>query len=121
MAIVIKPSEARKLDLPGRDSREIVSALTGAASVTLRLVAVPVSKPGKPPRGFHNHDGFEECIYVLSGKGVTHTESAEHPLTAGDTIIISPGEMHFTQNTGSEPLVLLCFFPVADITNKTQE
>jgi hypothetical protein len=26
-----------------------------------------------------------------------------------------------TRNTGSEPLVLLCFFPVADITQRTQE
>jgi len=121
MAYVIKPSDARKLDLPGRRSLEIVSAATGTSSVTLRLVTIPVPAPGQPARGFHSHDGFEECIYVLSGQGATQTETSEHPLSAGDTIVIPPGEMHFTQNTGREPLVLLCFFPVADITRKTRE
>ncbi|MDH5747951.1 MAG: cupin domain-containing protein, partial [Rhodospirillales bacterium] len=87
MAKVIKPSEARKLDLPGRSSLEIVSAINGSSSLTLRLVEVPVPKPGDSPRSFHCHDGFEECIYVLSGQGTARTESAEHSLTAGDTIL----------------------------------
>ncbi|MCW5602942.1 MAG: cupin domain-containing protein [Burkholderiales bacterium] len=48
-------------------------------------------------------------------------DSGRHPLKAGDTILIPPGEKHVTRNTGTEPLVLLCFFPVADITRRTQE
>ena len=43
------------------------------------------------------------------------------PYCAGDTILIPSGEKHATRNTGSEPLVLLCFFPVADIAQRTQE
>lgn len=121
MARVVTPGEAKSLGLPGRKSLEFVSAATGARSATLRLVEIPVADPGKPPRGPHSHDGFEECIYVISGQGVTHAESGEHPLAAGDAILIPPGEKHVTRNTGEEPLVLLCFFPVADISAGTTE
>jgi oxalate decarboxylase/phosphoglucose isomerase-like protein (cupin superfamily) len=36
-------------------------------------------------------------------------------------MLIPPGEKHVTRNTGDEPLVLLCFFPVADVTAATNE
>jgi oxalate decarboxylase/phosphoglucose isomerase-like protein (cupin superfamily) len=39
-------------------------------------------------------------------------------LKAGDTILIPAGEAHVTRNAGSEPLVLLCFFPTARVTNR---
>jgi oxalate decarboxylase/phosphoglucose isomerase-like protein (cupin superfamily) len=35
-------------------------------------------------------------------------------------ILIPPGEMHVTRNTGAEPLVLICFFPVATITTRLE-
>jgi quercetin dioxygenase-like cupin family protein len=65
--------------------------------------------------------GFEECIYVMSGEGCTEADSGKHALKAGDTILIPSGEKHVTRNTGKEPLVLLCFFPVSDITRRTEE
>lgn len=115
MARVIGPGEARKLDLPGRDSFDIVSAATGATGVTLRRVEIPVEDAGGPGREPHCHQKFEECIYVLSGQGTVHAASGAWPVTAGDTVLMPPGEMHMTRNTGEEPLVLLCFFPVAEI------
>jgi quercetin dioxygenase-like cupin family protein len=80
-----------------------------------------VPKPGDTARRPHYHQGFEECIYVMAGEGCTDADSGSFPLKAGDTILIPPGEKHMTRNTGHEPLVLLCFFPVADITKRTQE
>lgn len=121
MARVLTQAEAKSMGLPGRKSLEIVSGEKGAQSVTLRLVEIPPAKPGDTPRGRHFHQGFEECIYVLSGAGCTEADSGQYPLKAGDTILIPPGEKHATRNTGTEPLVLLCFFPVADITKHTQE
>jgi quercetin dioxygenase-like cupin family protein len=121
MARVVRRDEAKRLGLPGRTSLEIVSGEKGARAVTLRLVEIPVPRPGEPPRGPHRHDEFEECIYVLSGEGRTEADSGSYPLEAGDTILIPPGEMHVTRNTGTEPLVLLCFFPVADVAQRTQE
>jgi len=121
MARVLTQSEAKSMGLPGRKSLEIVSGEKGSQAVTLRLVEIPVPRAGETPRGRHFHNGFEECIYVLSGTGYTEADSGNHPLKAGDTILIPSGEKHVTRNAGKEPLVLLCFFPVPDISKRTEE
>jgi mannose-6-phosphate isomerase-like protein (cupin superfamily) len=118
MVRIIRSGDARDLDLPGRRSREIVSGETGSAAVTLRLVEIPVPQPGEAPRKPHRHGGFEECMYVLSGHGTTHTESGEYPVEAGDTILVPSGELHVTRNTGNTPLQMLCFFPTANCSEK---
>jgi quercetin dioxygenase-like cupin family protein len=121
MARLFRRGEAKELGLPGRKALEIVSGERGARGVTLRLVEIPVVKPGDALRAAHHHSEFEECIYTLSGQGTTFADSGEYEMRAGDTLLMPPGEKHVTRNTGSEPLVLLCFFPVADITVSTQE
>jgi mannose-6-phosphate isomerase-like protein (cupin superfamily) len=121
MARVFTQAEAKQLGLPGRKALEIVSGERGARTVTLRLAEIPVSRPGDTPRGPHQHFDFEECIYVLSGTGTTFADSGEFPLRPGDTLLIPAGEKHVTRNTGTEPLLLLCFFPVADISKGTGE
>ena len=121
MAKVLTQAQANSMGLPGRKSLEIVSGAKGSSAVTLRLVEIPVPKPGDTPRRPHFHQGIEECIFVMTGEGCTEADSGRYPLKAGDTILIPPGERHMTRNTGSEPLLLLCFFPVADITQRTQE
>ncbi len=121
MAKVLTQAQAKSMGLPGRKSLEIVSGEKGAQAVTLRLVEIPPVKPGDSPRCRHFHQGFEECIFVMSGEGCTEADSGNYPLKAGDTILIPSGEKHATRNTGAEPLVLLCFFPVADISKRTLE
>ena len=115
MARLLKQSEAKKLGLPGRTSLEPVSGAIGS-QVTFRIAELAVPKPGDPPRGPHLHDGFEECIYVLKGTGTTVAESGEIPIKPGDIVLIPPNEKHMTRNTGTEPLVLLCFFAEPDVT-----
>jgi quercetin dioxygenase-like cupin family protein len=121
MAKVLTQADAKSMGLPGRKSLEIVSGEKGSQAVTLRLVEIPVPQPGEKPRGRHFHNGFEECIHVMSGEGCTEADSGNYPLKAGDTILIPSGEKHATRNTGKEPLVLLCFFPVPDISQRTHE
>lgn len=121
MAKLIAIGEAKTMNLPGRRSREIVGATAGAANSTVRLVEIDADKPGANPRGPHVHRGFEECIHVLAGEGVTRTESGEYRISAGDTVIVPPGERHATYNTGSSVLQLICFFPVNDIRPGTEE
>ena len=120
MARLLKQSEAKKLGLPGRTSLEPVSGEIGSR-VTFRIATIQPAKPDDKPRGPHLHDGFEECIYVLRGTGVNHSESGEIPIKPGDIILIPANEKHMTVNTGTEPLVLLCFFPVPDVSAGTQE
>ena len=121
MARVFTQAEAKQLGLPGRKALEIVSGARGARGVTLRLAEIPVPHPGETLRGPHLHYDFEECIYVLSGTGTTLADSGEFPIKPGDTLLVPAGEKHVTRNTGTEPLLLLCFFPVADISKGTGE
>jgi len=119
MAKLIAQGEGTRLDLPGRSAIEMVSGAIGSR-ITFRVVDVPVPQPGEAPRGPHLHRGYEECIYVLKGEGRTLTESGALDVKAGDVVLVPPREKHATRNTGSEPLVLLCFFPVADIAPTTE-
>jgi len=121
MARVFTQADGKRLGLPGRSSLEIVSGEKGSRAVTLRLVELAVPKPGEKPRAPHCHRDFEECIYVLAGQGETHADSGVYKLKTGDTIVLPPGEMHVTRNTGDAPLLLLCFFPVGDVAAGTQE
>jgi mannose-6-phosphate isomerase-like protein (cupin superfamily) len=120
MARLLKPSQAKRLGLPGRLSLEPVSGEVGSW-VTLRIAEIAPPKPGDKPRGPHLHDGVEECIYVLRGTGITVSESGEIPVGPGDIVLIPPNEKHMTRNTGGEPLVLLCFFPAPDVGARTTE
>lgn len=121
MARLFKQGEAKELGLPGRKAIEIVSGAFGARGLTLRLVEIPVVKPGDALRAAHQHSEFEECIYTLSGEGTTFADSGEYEMRPGDTLLMPAGEKHVTRNTGSELLVLLCFFPVANVAAATQE
>jgi mannose-6-phosphate isomerase-like protein (cupin superfamily) len=120
MARLLKRSQAKRLGLPGRLSLEPVSGEVGSG-VTLRIAEIPPPKPGDKPRGPHLHDGVEECIYVLKGTGLTVSETGEIPVGPDDIVLIPPNEKHVTRNTGSGPLVLLCFFPVPDVGVRTTE
>lgn len=121
MAHVTRAGNAESLGLPGRKAFEVISKNTGARAVTFRLVEIPVAGGQQEARQPHFHEDFEECIYLLSGKGISTVDGVDHPLEAGDTILIAPGERHMTRNNGQEPLTLLCFFPVADIAAGTHE
>ena len=118
MVKIIHSGDARDLNLPGRKSLEIISQEVGSAEVTLRLVEIPVAVPGETPRKPHRHTDFEECMYVLSGQGMTRTSNGESEVSAGDTILVSAGELHVTRNIGGEPLRMLCFFPTANCSEQ---
>lgn len=119
MARLLKKGEGRRLGLPGRAVLEIVSGEIDS-KITFRVVEVPVQKPGETMRGPHLHHGYEECIYVLKGEGRTLSESGELSIKAGDVVLVPPEEKHVTRNAGTEPLILLCFFPTPDIVDSTE-
>jgi mannose-6-phosphate isomerase-like protein (cupin superfamily) len=119
MARLIRQQDGKQLGLPGRSALEMVSGEIGSR-VTFRIVKIPVPKPGEKLRGPHLHHGYEECIYVLKGSGLTLSESGELAVKAGDVMLMPPEEKHVTRNTGNEPLVLLCFFPTSEIASSTE-
>jgi mannose-6-phosphate isomerase-like protein (cupin superfamily) len=121
MARVIAPDQAKRLGLPGRTSYEIVSGAMGSNNASVRLVEIPVPRAGQALRGPHVHHGFEECIYVLSGQGRMLTASGAHPIRQGDTVLVPSDEPHVTRNTGTVPLMLVCFFPTPDVAKSTED
>ena len=121
MAKRVGKDQGIQMGLSGRSALEVVSGEMGATSMTFRRVEIPVTDSGASPRNPHVHRDFEECIHIVSGTGVTCTETGDFEVGPGDTMIIPAGELHVTRNTGDEPLVLLCFFPVADIAPGTRE
>ncbi|HJV92858.1 MAG TPA: cupin domain-containing protein [Azonexus sp.] len=64
-----------------------------------------------PPAGvtqLHRHDSSEEIYHVTRGRGLMTLGSEQFAITVGDSIAIAPGTPHCVENTGSEPLHILC-------------
>ena len=41
---------------------------------------------------YHYHENSTEIFYILEGRGVLETSTGNHPVTAGDFIVMPPGE-----------------------------
>jgi uncharacterized cupin superfamily protein len=72
------------------------------------MITIP---PGKTAWPNHYHCANEESMYVLSGTGTARIGDAKVEIRAGDYIAFPTGKAHAhsTTNTGTEPLVYLCF------------
>jgi mannose-6-phosphate isomerase-like protein (cupin superfamily) len=56
----------------------------------------------------HRHLAAEELYHVTRGSGVMTLGDATFALARGDTVAIAPGTPHCVENTGVEPLHILC-------------
>jgi mannose-6-phosphate isomerase-like protein (cupin superfamily) len=63
-------------------------------------------KPGETahPEPRHVHDVAEVFIFV-QGKGVLPIDGVDHPVQAGDVIVVEAGEDHHTRSSVDDPLV----------------
>lgn len=103
------------IEAPNRVIRELFSAKTmDALEVTVRIVDLaPISEQGA--RRPHWHDGFEEVIHIVHGKGRMYLDGHWYELETGDTVLVPPNIPHATFNLLDEPLRLMVFFPRAVI------
>lgn len=56
----------------------------------------------------HYHPTTEEIYYVLEGTGHIRIDDEEMDIRHGDAILIPPGAVHQTWNTGEDILRFLC-------------
>ena len=56
----------------------------------------------------HKHLKTEELYHITRGQGLMTLGDTCFEVYLGDTICIKPGTPHCIENTGNEPLVLLC-------------
>jgi mannose-6-phosphate isomerase-like protein (cupin superfamily) len=91
--------------LDGSTIREIAGpAWTPARNQSLAEATVPVG--GRTVA--HYHRTTEELYFFSAGSGRMTLGDDEREVTAGDCVVIPPGQVHQLVNTGDEPLVLLC-------------
>jgi mannose-6-phosphate isomerase-like protein (cupin superfamily) len=70
-------------------------------------LAEAIVHPGQATR-LHRHRRSEELYHITAGTGRMTLGEASLLVTAGDTICIPPGTAHCIENTGTEPLRILC-------------
>ena len=93
--------------------RWLVDERDGAPTFAMR--EFEVAPGGYTPRHFHD---YEHEVFVLEGRGVVLEGDVEHPLVAGDFVLVTPGEIHQFLNTGSAPLKFLCLVPNSSAAQK---
>jgi quercetin dioxygenase-like cupin family protein len=86
--------------------RWLVNRADGAPTFAMRQFEV--APGGYTPK--HSHP-YEHEVFVLEGQGVVLEGNEEHPLKAGDVVLVVPDEVHQFRNTGPVPLKFLCLVP----------
>lgn len=88
-------SEIRELmhpDVHANQAQSLAEAIVAVAAAT-RL---------------HRHRQSEELYHVTRGRGRMTLDDRRFDVQVGDTVCIPPGTPHCIENTGDEPLHILC-------------
>ncbi len=96
-----------KYGTTGTTIRWLINKDNGARTFAMRRIVI--QPKGRIP--LHTHPEDHE-IYVLSGEGAVLKEEGEIPFQQDMFIYVPPNERHGFQNTGTEPLVILCMIPL---------
>ena len=89
----------------GSSIRELAGIPTGNASN--QSLAEAVVPPGSATVA-HLHHRSEEIYLFTHGSGRMRLGEEEHPVRAGDCVVIPPGIEHKLWADEGEPLILLC-------------
>lgn len=68
-----------------------------------------IIEPGKEWPN-HHHSGYEQMMYVVSGRGIHRVNGEIRELSPGIVEYIPVGALHYVRNTGHEPLVHLSVY-----------
>ena len=106
-AIEYEPVEAAE----GLRKGVLIDESDGAPNFAMRRF---VLEPGaEVPR---HTNAVEHEQYVLEGEYVVGIEDEEHVVTAGDSLLIPAGAVHWYRNEGDEQGAFLCVVPNGDDT-----
>ncbi|MFV2066560.1 MAG: cupin domain-containing protein [Pirellulales bacterium] len=107
--IHLEAVDAKPVDMEGARGctiRWLVGAADGAPNFSMRQFEL--ASGGHTPK---HHHPYEHEVFVLEGTGTVLEGDVVHPLHAGDTIYVPPGEVHQFRNTGTSTLKFLCLVP----------
>lgn len=111
---VIRGTTLSFAQLPGRESAD---PLSGGTDIDASVRVVRIA-PG--PRRPHRHPFSGEVAYVVAGAGVAWEDGHRTAVAAGDLVVIARGVPHATV-AGEDGMVLVCFFPHADLRGNIEE
>lgn len=86
------------------NSGRLLPDILGEARITVG--GVHVFRPGETahPEPRHVHD-VDEVFIFLQGTGVIPIDGTDHPVQAGDVVVVAAGEDHHTRSSVDDPLV----------------
>jgi len=93
----------------GTTVRWLISGPEGAPTFAMRVFEV--APGGNTP--FHEH-GWEHEVYILDGEAEVVSGAGAQVLSAGDAVLILPGEKHQFRNRGGAAARFLCMIPLPD-------
>lgn len=93
----------------GTTVRWLISGPEGAPTFAMRVFEI--SPGGNTP--FHEH-AWEHEVYILDGEAEVVSSAGPRPLSAGDAVLVLPGETHQFRNVGSAAARFLCMIPLPD-------
>ena len=112
----VSPLLARSAEIPELPMEHPLNPKSGAhvkpLSRVVGLQRIGISQvrltPGKESFIYHSHQGEEEWLYVLSGRGVAEIDDAEYEVGPGDFMgFPTPSVGHHLRNPFDEDLVYL--------------
>lgn len=94
----------------GVDSRLLICDETvgDTKSCLFRAVFPPGAYHGK-----HVHDKSDELLFCISGEAIQGVDQTEYTMRPGDAMFIPKGEVHWMENRGDEPFVVIGIYPNA--------
>jgi len=98
-----RPVDADKQGNPAKGT--CIQVLLGGPNFVMRQFTLEPG--GHTPR--HSHP-WEHEVFVVAGSGTTRGE-LEAEFSAGDALLVPAGETHSFENTGAEPLRMICVVP----------
>ena len=105
MQIVRREQREAFITADGSSIRELAGIPSGNA--TNQSLAEAVVPPGSATIA-HLHRRAEEIYLFTAGTGRMRLGGEDHPVAAGDCVVIPPGVAHKLWADEREPLVLLC-------------
>jgi len=103
----IHKSDAKLLDLPGRDVNVFVGLdRLKSDFFTVGLTEVPPESSMTP----HTHDDKEEVIFVTEGSGEAVVGGSHEKLEPNTAVVFPIGVEHVVHSTGKNPLKFVFMF-----------
>jgi quercetin dioxygenase-like cupin family protein len=97
------------------DTRGRIATATNAETGAVSMTIVLEVDPGKCIP-LHTHSA-EETIIVLNGSAIATAGEAQGPVSMGSVIVVPAFAKHGFENTGTETLRLLAFFPAGAVVS----